>query len=243
LPWHPSGRGVDFLRSCYTTKIRPYSDSNDEVQIRWFFVDETTRPVLGFPTAFVSRNWLRDKTVPHKVGEVIGDREWADGSKPLWVTLGITDPVTDDRKLAVFGGSTSGRKVRAPVWCVLNPQLESGHTFVSTVAHWRVVPGGDCVTDRQCSEPMWTMNPTIHSRFGTRHGFTATVAVHYDRYPSFGSRHGLASTIGKGIGVVSFFGSRHGFASSLILNFGVHGFYNSTFGSRHHFESSVSSFP
>jgi len=113
------------LRSCYTTLIRPYSDSNDTVRIRWFFVDDG-KP-LPFPTVFGSRNWLRDKTREYPLGEVKGaDRDWADGSKPPWFDPAAPCDCWKDPVRAVEGAKISDPQCQVPLWCSMEDEALIG---------------------------------------------------------------------------------------------------------------------
>lgn len=81
MPFHPCGKGVDAIRSCYSTRARLWQGDDTEVPIRWFFVDEAT-PMMEGPTPFCSRNWDRDDAWP-ELGEVQGAaRPWKNGMAP-----------------------------------------------------------------------------------------------------------------------------------------------------------------
>jgi microcystin-dependent protein len=72
--------GFDWLRSCYQTKARPWSDSNAQIDIRWFFCDPGAQP-FPFPHAYGSLNW-HDPNAPGR-GEVPGaPRSYRKGSGP-----------------------------------------------------------------------------------------------------------------------------------------------------------------
>lgn len=76
---------VDWLRSCYSTTIRPYKDSNLEVPIEWYFTDPHA-PFLPFAHAFVSRNWEDVKDWVLDIGETpAANRPWKNGKTPSWV--------------------------------------------------------------------------------------------------------------------------------------------------------------
>lgn len=64
---------MDLIRSCYTTRMRVWQDSNRTVKVRWFACHPDAKP-LGIPTRFVSRNWLPDKSASWPTGEVKGAR-------------------------------------------------------------------------------------------------------------------------------------------------------------------------
>lgn len=74
---------VDMLRSCYSTKMRFFSDHPEiESSVDWYFVDQTT-PFLPFPTVFNSANWRNDKSLEPLLGEVTGaSRPWRNGLPP-----------------------------------------------------------------------------------------------------------------------------------------------------------------
>jgi hypothetical protein len=71
---------VDTLRSCYTTRMRFYRDSDRTHKVRWFFCDAKAKR-LPFYTVFASGNWLQDHRQDWPgVGEVKGaPRTWNNG--------------------------------------------------------------------------------------------------------------------------------------------------------------------
>ena len=71
---------MDLLRSCYSTKIRPYSDSDNEVEVDWFFC-KPDAVVFPGQHCFGSLNWWDGLEAPVGPGEVYGElRPWRDGS-------------------------------------------------------------------------------------------------------------------------------------------------------------------
>jgi hypothetical protein len=71
------------LRSCYSTAVKPFRDSDDQYTIQWYFVDEGTPP-LPFGSAFTSNVWMDTPETDQSIGEVAGaPRVWADGSPPF----------------------------------------------------------------------------------------------------------------------------------------------------------------
>ena len=84
VPFSPCQRIVDYLRRCYTTRMRFRADDLEAAEkIRWFFLDfhleRKYRPpaivdgpalkVIPFATPFGSRNWLVDEWPEIPVGE------------------------------------------------------------------------------------------------------------------------------------------------------------------------------
>jgi len=73
---------MDWLRSCYSTKIRPWRDDPTEVDIVWSFVDD--RPFYRGRSVFRSLNWVDPKEVADAPGEIYDrPRPWRDGSLPF----------------------------------------------------------------------------------------------------------------------------------------------------------------
>lgn len=73
---------VDDIRRCYTTNVRFFKDSEIEIPIRWFFVDDDAKDIAIY-TRFGSGNWASDKIDWPGPGEVLGaPRQWVDGSYP-----------------------------------------------------------------------------------------------------------------------------------------------------------------
>jgi len=77
---------VDFLRSCYATQMKFFTDSDTYVAVRWYFCAPGAKNFPGY-TRFGSGNWASDKLDWPGVGEVLGSpRPWVDGSPPPWGT-------------------------------------------------------------------------------------------------------------------------------------------------------------
>lgn len=72
---------MDVIRNAYTTQIRPYRDSDEEVTIRWYFTDDD-RPLMPFPTAFGRSEWRRNEADPG-IGEVLQAPTWNRGDDLL----------------------------------------------------------------------------------------------------------------------------------------------------------------
>lgn len=73
---------VDWLRSCYTTKIRLNASDPREYRIRWYFAPPGAKP-LGFHTKFASGNYSADNTDFPPIGEVQGlGNPWSNGAPP-----------------------------------------------------------------------------------------------------------------------------------------------------------------
>ncbi len=88
---------MDWLRSCYRTKMAVTSDGQ-QANVTWYFVP-TRSPAYG-RTRYASLNWSFPTRATGIPGEVIGaSRTWVDGSTPPWVnannpensTLGLPD--------------------------------------------------------------------------------------------------------------------------------------------------------
>lgn len=71
---------VDFLRSCYSTKMYFFLDQPDlETRVRWYWAPEGAK-VLPFPTRFGSGNWASQRDNWPGLGEVLGaPRPWNNG--------------------------------------------------------------------------------------------------------------------------------------------------------------------
>jgi hypothetical protein len=74
--------GVDLLRSCYRTKMRLFADSDQEVNIRWFWVPPHAEVYPGYHP-YGSGNWASSKEGWTGPGEVSGvPRTWYNGKTP-----------------------------------------------------------------------------------------------------------------------------------------------------------------
>lgn len=74
MPYNPCGAVVDFGRSCYRTKARLFRDSDEEVEIQWYFARDDA-PTIPYETAVTSSYWDREEVyvgLPYRegVGEV-----------------------------------------------------------------------------------------------------------------------------------------------------------------------------
>jgi hypothetical protein len=67
---------MDLLRSCYYAKIRPYPDSSQLVEIRWYFAPDNAKVFPG-PHAFPSLVWNSELTDKGGVGPLPGNDGWA----------------------------------------------------------------------------------------------------------------------------------------------------------------------
>jgi hypothetical protein len=80
VPINPCGMGMDLLRSCYSTKMRFFLDSDVEVPVRWFFCDDKAK-IFPAHHLFGSGNWAKEKTGWPGPGEVEGEpRPWSPGA-------------------------------------------------------------------------------------------------------------------------------------------------------------------
>lgn len=75
------------LRSCYTSKVRFFTNSALEVDIRWFFCDDAA-PSLPYETVFNSRNWDSVEDSKADIGEIRKVANWVDGSPPPYGPVG-----------------------------------------------------------------------------------------------------------------------------------------------------------
>ena len=74
------------LRSCYSTDIRFYRDSDITNRVTWYFTDRTDW--LPY-TLFASGNWARERIIWPGQGEVLGaPRPWSNGANPGNVDMG-----------------------------------------------------------------------------------------------------------------------------------------------------------
>jgi len=73
---------VDFLRSCYSTRMRFGAAGAKEADVVWFFADDL--PPLKRPTPYGSINWRGEGELPATgPGEVLGAvRAWSNGANP-----------------------------------------------------------------------------------------------------------------------------------------------------------------
>jgi hypothetical protein len=73
---------MDMLRSCYSTTMRFFPDSDLEIPVRWFFCDDNAKDFPAW-TRFASGNWAPERSDWIGPGEVLDSpRPWADGSPP-----------------------------------------------------------------------------------------------------------------------------------------------------------------
>lgn len=73
---------VDLVRSCYTTKVKAFTDCDFETEIYWYFCEPGAKP---FPEMhrFASLNNASQNLIDTRPGEVLGaPRPWRDGSAP-----------------------------------------------------------------------------------------------------------------------------------------------------------------
>jgi len=70
IPFHPCGQKMDLIRSAYVTKMKLWADSDEEVEVRWFFADADAKWAPG-PHPFGSWwTWDRkDGVEPGPLGE------------------------------------------------------------------------------------------------------------------------------------------------------------------------------
>jgi hypothetical protein len=71
---------MDWVRSCYTTRMRFWTQTTQSVPIRWVFAQPGAK-ALPFPHLFASANWAQDKAARWDgIGEVPGiPRPWSNG--------------------------------------------------------------------------------------------------------------------------------------------------------------------
>jgi len=74
---------MDMLRSCYSTRMRFFSDHPEiETLVHWYFCEPEAK-VFPHRTVFNSGNWWNDKTFSGPLGEVAGaPRPWRNGQPP-----------------------------------------------------------------------------------------------------------------------------------------------------------------
>jgi hypothetical protein len=74
VPLNPCGRVTDFARREYRTKVRFFKDSDQEVDVQVYRAAPGA-PGLGFPSAFMSQDWLAELDEPWEshLGEVWGE--------------------------------------------------------------------------------------------------------------------------------------------------------------------------
>ena len=73
---------MDYLRTCYRTRMRLWSDRPDTVPVRWFRCDAGAKPFPG-RHRFSSRVWREDKTQNFPIGESQNAREYDKGLNRL----------------------------------------------------------------------------------------------------------------------------------------------------------------
>jgi len=118
VPINPCGTAMDLVRSCYTTTMRFYADSADEVPVRWYFCAPDADIFPGY-TLFGSGNWASEKIDWQGPGEAAWrPREYSDGSppgpEPILLRDGIaavgfppnTGPTTSTTSLQLHAGQT-----------------------------------------------------------------------------------------------------------------------------------------
>lgn len=82
MPINPCGMVVDMLRSCYSTMVKFFVDSDLEIPVQWYFCDEHALPYPGH-TLFGSGNWASSRDDWPGPGEVLGaPRPWNNGLMP-----------------------------------------------------------------------------------------------------------------------------------------------------------------
>jgi hypothetical protein len=73
---------VDLVRSCYTTTMRFFRDSNLEIPVTWYKCAPTAKAFPGY-TRFASGNWASTKDAWQGPGEAnFKPRPWSDGRPP-----------------------------------------------------------------------------------------------------------------------------------------------------------------
>lgn len=73
---------MDYVRSCYATKMKFFTDSDLEIPVVWYFCDKDALPFPDY-TRFASGNWASSKSGWDGVGEVEGvPRPWVNGRMP-----------------------------------------------------------------------------------------------------------------------------------------------------------------
>lgn len=85
--YDPCGHAVDMVRRPYRTKVRPFRDSEDELDLHWYPVPEGT-PTLPYPSLISSLDWSPDPWEVEGVGEVYGEPRKFDG----WGRLFLSPP-------------------------------------------------------------------------------------------------------------------------------------------------------
>ncbi len=188
----PGGRVVDFLRSCYSTKM-VLSQDGHQSQVDWYFA-QAGAPLLGLRNRMSSLNYLRPTIPPGVIGEVPGaTRPWRDGSRPSYIgspsstfsTSGIASDwlngvVTNYGPIQVNylgqkGFPYAERRGLFPRWQLQLPvpQLTSSVRGVADEATasnfygwtWSVQPAPalGVLWGRNNDEvPLWTCNPDLH---------------------------------------------------------------------------------
>lgn len=75
---------MDYVRSCYSTRVRFFRDSDLEVTVRWYFC-KPGAAIFPHYTLFGSGNWASDKFNWLGPGEVEETpRPWNNGATPAW---------------------------------------------------------------------------------------------------------------------------------------------------------------
>lgn len=73
---------MDLVRSCYTTKMRFFTDNDLGIPVKWFFAEPDAK-VFPAHHLFGSGNWASDKFGWNGPGEVLGaPRKWSNGANP-----------------------------------------------------------------------------------------------------------------------------------------------------------------
>lgn len=72
IDFDPCGMVVSTLKFCYKTKIRLFADSDETVEVEYFFAPEGAKP-LPFPHVFAPLRWEPDPWESVGLGEVYGE--------------------------------------------------------------------------------------------------------------------------------------------------------------------------
>jgi hypothetical protein len=172
---------MDWVRSCYTTSIRPYHDSGLTVPIKWYFVDKDTPP-LPFRHRFGSRIWNDDRS-PQPLGETTAQRKWANGQWPA--RFAGHCPLGEEsawvKGISIESPDVPTTSAGVPLECLRVP---AGGVYLAGVASWTYIPhaffgGGGIGLEgeaRAPTEPTWTAWGGL--RGGGAAGVSSASAVH-----------------------------------------------------------------